>query len=245
VRTTETPDALVREMSDARGRTAAEASAWESLRQQVSISLRPIGAPSGLGFFGLGAASFALSGLQLGWVPAGDQQNVAFVLVAFAFGAQLVASVFSFLARDGAAATAMGVLALTWLVVGLTLMDAAPGSTSDALGMFLLFAGMAVGLSGVTVALGKLVPAAVFIIASARFVLVALYEMTGTSAWEDVGLVLFALAMYAAWAVMLEDATGKPVLPLGRRNEGRTAVVGTLLDQLENLPREPGVRAQL
>jgi len=219
------------------------------LRERVTISLRPIGAPTALGFFGLAAATFVLSGLQLSWIPVTDGRNVAYVLVGFAFVAQMVASVFSFLARDGAAGTAMGVLALSWLVVGLVLLTAPPGSTSDALGMFLLFTAAAMALTGLTTALGKLVPAAVFVTASVRFALVAIYELTMDGAWKDaagvVGLVLFALAMYAAWAVQFEDALGKSVLPLGRHRKGKRAVTGSLLEQFKELSTEPGVRAQL
>src|SRR5215211_4803271 len=137
---------MAQQLDGARERTAAEDTAWDSLRERVTISLRPIGAPTALGFFGLAAATFVLSGLQLSWIPVTDGRNVAYVLIGFAFVAQIVASVFSFLARDGAAGTAMGVLALSWLVVGLVLLTARPGSTSDAVGMFLLFTAVAMAL---------------------------------------------------------------------------------------------------
>jgi hypothetical protein len=44
------------------------------------------------GPFGLAAATFTLSGLQLGWVAPADGKHVAIVLMAFATLAQLVAS---------------------------------------------------------------------------------------------------------------------------------------------------------
>lgn len=227
----------------------AEAAAWEALRERVAIVVRPIGGPMAIGFFGLAAPTFVVAGLQLGWVEAAESKQVAIPLIAFAFVAQIVAAVFGLLARDGIAATAMATLALTWLVVGLTLWVSEPGSTSDALGLFLLFAAVAMTLCAGTASLTKLVPAAVFAVAALRFLLTGVYELTADELWEDsaglVGLVLAALALYAALATVLEEALGRTVLPLGRRGEGKTAIYGSLLEQVGRTPNEPGVRTQL
>jgi succinate-acetate transporter protein len=229
--------------------TPAEDSAWDSLRQRITIALRPIGAPTPIGLFGLAAATLLLSGLQLGWVDQSEGKKVALVLIGFAFVAQLLAAIFSFLGRDGTVATAMSVLALTWLVVGLVLYTSPPGSTSHVLGLFLIFSGTAMTLTGLTAAVSKLVPAAVFLLAAVRFFTTAGYELSGDKAWETtagvLGLVLFVLAVYAAWAAELEDALGRTVLPLGRRGKGKVAVQGSLLEQVKEIPTEPGVRAKL
>src|SRR5438132_690719 len=78
-----------------------------------------------------------------------------------------------------------------------------PGATSGGLGLFLLFSGTAMALSGLTTALGKVVPAGVFLVAAVRFVVTGVYELSATSGWKHaaglVGVVLFALAMYAGW----------------------------------------------
>ena len=50
--------------------------------------------------------------------------------------------------------------------------------------------------------------------------------------------------VYAAWAVELEDAQGKSVLPLGRRGKGREAAEG-LLDQVRELESKPDVKKEL
>src|SRR5215217_7597657 len=229
--------------------TPGEDAAWEALRERVTIVLRPIGAPMSIGFFGLAAATFVVAGLQLGWVEQAEGKKVALVLVTFAFLAQSVAGLFSFLGRDGVAATAMLTLALTWLVVGSVLWTSKPGATSDVLGLFLFFAGAAMALLAATAALSKLVPALVFAVASLRFVLTGVYELSSHHGWEDAagvaGLVLFALAMYAAWAAALEDALGQTVLPFGRRGKGKIAIRGSLLEQVKDSPTEPGVRTQL
>src|SRR5256714_4531103 len=193
--------------------TPGEDTAWNALRERVVISLRPIGAPTSIGFLGLAAASLTLTGLQLGWVPEAEGKHLALVLIGFVFLAQLLAAIFSFLARDGTAATAMATLALTWLVVGLVLYTSAPGATSPALGLFLLFAGTAMALSGLTAALSKLVPAVVFLLASIRFFLTGGYHLTGGTGWKVaggyVGVLLVVVAVYAAGAAGLEDATGR------------------------------------
>jgi succinate-acetate transporter protein len=229
--------------------TPAEDGAWDALRERVTIFLRPIGGPISIGMFGLAAATFVLSGLQLGWIAKSEGKNVALVLIGFSFVAQLVAAIFSFLSRDGVAGTGLGVLALTWLSVGLVLHGSKPGSTSGALGLFLIVAGSALLLSGMTAMLSKMVIAAVFLTASVRLVLAGVYELSGGGSWEKatgyVGLVLLALALYAAWAAELEEAAGKTVLPLGRHGKGRVAVQGSLLEQVKDAPTKPGVRAQL
>jgi len=110
--------------------TPAEDAAWNALRERVTISLRPIGAPTSIGFFGLAAASLVLSALQLSWVEPGESREVALELIGFVFLAQLLAAIFSYLGRDGIAGTGTATLALIWLVVGLTLYTAQPGATS-------------------------------------------------------------------------------------------------------------------
>lgn len=229
--------------------TPGEDASWDALRERVTISLRPIGAPTPIGLFGLAAATFVLSGLQLGWVDQAEGKNVALVLMGFAFVAQIVAAIFSFLGRDGTVATAMSVLALTWLVVGLVLFRSPPGSTSDALGLFLIFSGTAMTMTGLTASTTKLVPAAVFLLAALRFLTTAGYELSGGSGWKTtagvLGLALFVLALYAAWAAELEDALGRTVLPFGRRGQGKVAIHGSLLEQVKEVPTEPGVRTKL
>jgi len=228
---------------------SGERAAWDGLLQRVVVELRPVASPAPIGFFGLAAATFVLSGLQLGWMDKTNSAQVALVLLAFAFGAQLLAGIVAFLARDVVLATAMVALALTWLVTGLVMRSSPPGATNDALGLFLVFSGSAVALCGATAALGKVVPAVVLLDAAARIAATGVYQLTSSDAWKTtagvIGLVLFVLAMYTALAAMLEGAAGKPVLPFGRRARGETAVDGSLLEQVQRIAHEPGVRVQL
>ena len=98
--------------------TPAEKAAREELVSRTRITLRPIAGPLALGFFGLAAATFVMSGLQLGWVEPTEGKQVALCILAFTVPLQFTASLFGFLARDGVAATGMGLLSGIWAVVG-------------------------------------------------------------------------------------------------------------------------------
>ena len=81
---------------------------------------------------------------------------------------------------------------------------------------------------------GKLAAFAVLGTTALRFALTGAYELTAGDGWKllagIVGLVLCAVAVYAALAMALEDSLGHAVLPIGRRDA---------------IDAEPGVRPQL
>jgi succinate-acetate transporter protein len=216
---------------------------------RARIVLRPIASPLPLGFLALSAATTLVSGLQLGWLGVDQGKPVALILIAFVVPLQVIASVLGFLARDGAAATGMGILAGTWLSVGLVTLTGRPGATSDALGLLLLVASVAMLVPASAALRGKLVPAAVLCTTSLRFLLTGLFQLTASGTWADaagiVGLFLGALAVYAAFALELEDAARRTLLPLGRRGAGASALTADLDGQLSNVAAEPGVRIQL
>lgn len=190
-----------------------------------------------------------LASLQVGWIAPAEGRLVAVALLGFAAAAQLVASIFGFLGRDAGVGTAMGQLALIWLVTSISMLSQPPGATSDALGMFLVFAGVSLLVTAGVTSLSKLIPAAIFALAAIRFLTTATYELGAGKRWEDLsgilGLALAALAIYAALASQLEDALGKPVLPLGRRGRAKVALEGSLLEQVKHTPNEAGVRTML
>jgi len=214
------------------------------------IVLRPIGNPLPLGFLALAAATLLVSGLQLEWLAPTDGKAVAYCLIGFVFPLQLLSSVFGYLGRDVVAGTSMGILAGTWLSMGLITLDAPrPGATSDALGLFLLIAAVSMLVPAAAASTGKLVPALVLTTTALRFFVTAMFQLTAGDTWMliagVVGLVLCALAVYAALALALEDVKRATVLPLGRRAAGRSAVGGGFEAQLAGLEREAGVREQL
>jgi uncharacterized protein len=199
--------------------------------------LRPIGNPLPLGFLALAGGTLLVSGLQLRWLSDSQSEDVALILIAFVFPLQLVAAVFGFLGRDVVAGTGMGILCGTWLSIGVVTLTSAPGSTSDALGLFLLLAAVAMLVPTAAAASGKLVAVAVLATTALRFACTGIYQLSASDTWKDVagvvGLALCAIAVYAALAVALEDARRTTVLPTGRRGAGR------------DVEEEAGIRPQL
>jgi succinate-acetate transporter protein len=229
--------------------TDAERTAQEQLAERTRIVLRPLAGPMSLGFLGLAGATFVVAGLNLGWAAAREQHKVALIVIAFTVPLQLLASIIGFLARDGIAATAMGLLSGIWLAQGLVLVTSPSKATSDALGLFLLLAMVAIWAPASSALTSKLVPAAVLATAGIRFGVTGMYQLTGSDAWKHaagvIGILLAALAVYAAYAAEWEDVTKRTVLPFGRRGRGETAVSGSYAQQIDELAHEPGVRSQL
>ena len=95
----------------------------------------------------------------------------------------------------------------------------------------------------------KPVAAAVMGLAAVRFAVTGVHECTASPTWKTVagvtGLVLGAVAYYAAFGFELEDARRRTVLPLLRRGQARTALQGDVADQLDAVAHEAGVREQL
>lgn len=212
------------------------------------INLRPVGNPLPLGFLALAVASVGFSALQLGWIAPGETRAIALSALLLTAPLQLLVSVYGFLARDPVAGTGMGILAGTWATVGYVTLTASPGSTSDGLGVILLTSAFAM-LVPAAAATGKLAAAAVMSVAALRFGVTGMYELTASSAWKDaagfVGLLLAALALYAAAAFEMEDVRRRTVLPLWRRGLGERALQGDLSAQIAGVQHEAGVREQL
>jgi succinate-acetate transporter protein len=210
------------------------------MQPEPRLFLRPIANPLPLGFLALAAGTLVVAGLQLGWLQPAEGHDVALILIAFVFPLQLLTSVFGYLARDVVAGTAMGILAGTWLSIALVVLTNPPGSTSDALGLFLLVAGAAMLVPASAAFGARFVPFAVLTTAGLRFALTGVYELTAGGGFEKaaawVGLALCALGLYAALAMELEEARGKTVLPVLRVRRGRAAIESGL---------PPGVREQL
>jgi uncharacterized protein len=202
------------------------------------VMLRPIANPLPLGFLAFAGGTLLVSGLQLGWLQPTEGHDVALILLGFVFPLQLLACVLGYLGRDVVAGTVMGLLAGTWLSFSLVTLGAPPGSTNDALGLFLLVVAASLAIPAIGAAGGKIVPAAVLALAVVRFALTGIYQLTSSSTWEDisgvVGVVLCGLAFYLALALLLEDVRLRTLLPIGRRDSREGGI-----------EREAGVRAQL
>jgi succinate-acetate transporter protein len=209
------------------------------------LILRPVGSPLPLGLSGLTVASLLVSGLDLGWVATAESHQVGMLLLVVPVPLQAVACLIAFAARDGAAGTSMGLLAVSWAATGLIRLTSAPGDSSHALALQLfaaagLLLGAAVGQAG-----GKPLLGVVVGLAALRFAFNGLYEMTGSASWQTVsgwvGIAVMAGASYLVWALAFEDAQDHTVLPVGRRGRGRLPAAGAH----DGAADEPGVRPQL
>ena len=209
------------------------------------VVLRPIGAPLPLGFLALAVGSLVLAGLQLHWISTTQGHMVAVCLLALVVPLQLISCLISMLARDTIAATGMGLLAGTWLSIGTVLHASTPGAVSGGLGLLLISSAGAL----LTVALAAVVtkPLATVVIGTTavRFACAGVYELTDRPGWETatgvIGVVLTGLAWYAALALLLENVSGRPLLPTLRPVSAATRTEA-LTNDLSDLAVEPGVR---
>jgi uncharacterized protein len=214
----------------------------QDLRSMTRIALRPIGSPLPLGFFTVAIDSVLVSCLQWGIIPASHGRSVALVVFP-AFLIQAIAGVFAFLARDSVAATLMLSFATTWLVDTLIFGLNPPGA-HEATGIFFIVFSAFLAII-LTSALQKRALAAVVAIATPRFFISGLAEVTGSKplgqAAAVLGLLLTAVALYTAFALLWEDSRNQQLLPVGRRGEARTAVQGTLATELGDIERQARV----
>src|SRR4051794_28522703 len=133
----------------------------EDGQSATRIILRPIGSPLPLGLLALVPAGVMLSCQQVGAIDATELKTIAYLLLGFVVPLQLVACIFGFLARDSVAGTGLGLFAGAWLGSALTLLNAQPGTTSHAFGVFLLSVGAAMVVLVAGAAFGKVGPALV------------------------------------------------------------------------------------
>jgi hypothetical protein len=198
-----------------------------------------------LGLAGLVIASLVLSGLDLGWVPPAEGKVVGIMLLAAPVPLQLLGCAFALPARDGAAATSMGLLAVSWIATGLVRLLSAPGATSDPLGLVLLATGTLLAGAALAQTTGKPLAGLALGLAAARLLCSAVYELTDAGGWQTlsgiVGLGVVAATAYLVVALLLEDAQDRTVLPTFRRGRARLASA----ERVDGATREAGVRPQL
>jgi uncharacterized protein len=210
------------------------------------IFLRPIGSPLTLAMSGLAIASLVQSGLDLHWLALDQTHDVGLILLSVPFLLQLVACVFAYLARDGAAGAAVGILSASWLAEGLVHVTSVPGSRSGALALMLITAGAVLLVSSLVIALGKPLVATVVLLAALRFITGGVYYLGGSSFWQDaggiIGLAVVGAAVYCVLAFELEGQMHHPVLPTFRRGRGAAAISDDPTSAIDGVVSEPGVR---
>jgi uncharacterized protein len=215
-------------------------------QEMTRIVLRPIGSPLPLGFFTVAIDNVLVSTLQWGLVPATDRRAVALIVFP-AFIVQAIAGLFALSARDSIAGTLMLSFATTWLIDALVFFVNPPGAAT-ALGIFYVVFAVFISFM-LASALLKRAIVAVLAVAAPRFLISGVADIAGSQALSKAGAVLgfllAAVALYTAFALLLEDSRGHQVLPIGRFGAARQATHGTLADELRDIERQPGVRRTL
>ncbi|MFH8519530.1 acetate uptake transporter family protein [Streptomyces gelaticus] len=216
------------------------------LRSMTRINLHPIASPMPLGFFTVAIASVMTGCLQLGVFETEARRAVALCVLP-AFALQFLVSVLAFGARDVIAATLMGTFAGSWLAYALVMFSGAAEGLR-VLGVFNL-AFLCFGALMAAVTRPKRALWFVLVVSLPRWAATGLSGLTGaewlTRTSGALGLVVALVAMYAAFALMLEDMRSEEVLPIGRSGPAHVAVEGDLAVQLRNLERQAGVRRTL
>lgn len=182
----------------------------ERARDRPAQSARRVAAPLPLGFLALACGTVLFASLQLGWLAASERHHVALGLLGFVAPLQFSASVWGFLGGDVVAGTGMGLLSGSWATTAAVMLTSSDGATSDALGVLLLMASVALLLTATGALAGRAVlPAAVIGTASLRFALTGVAQLTGGGAWDEaagvVGLGLAVLGVTAAGVLMLRE----------------------------------------
>jgi succinate-acetate transporter protein len=216
---------------------------------QIRVLLRPLGSPLTIGMSGLAVGSLVQSGLDLNWIPASQTRPAGIALIAAPFVMQLLACVFAYLARDGAAGAALGVLSTSWLTIGAVYLYAGAQTHSGALALLLIGAGTILMLSSLVVAVANPLPGTIFALAGVRFVLTGAQLLSGSAGLRQgagiPGLVLVALAAYGVLAFELEGLQRRTILPTLRRGPGRQLCYGEPSADSPGVLVEPGVRETL
>ena len=170
--------------------------------------------------------------------PPSESGLLALVFGAFVFPPLLLAAIFSFLTRETPGATALGLISFSWLSTALVFYVSPPPATSAVLGVLSLIMAVILLLLGVTAVLGKPILAVLIVIASARYGLNGLYDLTEIAALQTT-------SGWIGLAFGLEDVQHKTVLPLGRRGEALRAFEGDFSEQVGPVEQEAGVLKQL
>ena len=220
------------------------------------VFLQPIAAPSVLGLFGFGIATFMVAANVAGWY--GDHTHTPLVLGPFALFAgglaQFLAGMWAYRARDAVATAMHGIWGSFWLGYGVLQILLAthvlpPPAVwyHDASFGYWFFALAIVTASGALAALAENL--GVFLtlgtLATGSGILAGAL-IYGSEGWATVAgwlLVISAgFAWYTATAMMLAAAGGRTVLPLGKYSRKANKPGARPMRPIELEWAEPGVK---
>jgi succinate-acetate transporter protein len=247
------------------GGAAGRARTWEQLAiaedheawlARTRVFLTPIAAPSIMGLFGFLIATGMLGAWQAGFYGTAATPLLIWPFALAAGGIlQTIAAIASFRARDGvalAAHTAWGAFWLGWGTLQLltathVMAPVALGSANPSFAIWFIMLTAVTGMAAAGAAAQNLGIFAVLASLAAGSALTAAGFFTGALAVQQTGGWLFvvsaALALYTAGAMILEEAYGRTIIPLGQWKKGaNTPIKGQPTDPLAYRSGMPGVR---
>lgn len=244
-------EAPVQRVGNANGALADnDVGAW---RANTRVFLQPIAAPSILGLFGFAGATFMVAANMAGWFGTATSAIYIFPFAAIFGGvAQFIAGLWGYRARDGIATAMHGMWGSFWIAYGILWGLAAAGTITLPAGQFIPFGYWFIVLATLTMfgaiaaAFENLGLCSVLAVLSGGSALAAVFFLTGVHGWETAaGWVLLVsswLASYTAFAMMLEGAAGRVILPLGALKKDANVPGHHEHVPLQFASGEPGVR---
>src|SRR5579875_1995608 len=247
------------------GGAAGRARTWEQLAiaedheawlARTRVFLTPIAAPSIMGLFGFLIATGMLGAWQAGFYGTAATPLLIWPFALAAGGIlQTIAAIASFRARDGvarAAPTAWGAFWLGWGTLQLltathVMAPVALGSANPSFAIWFIMLTAVTGMAAAGAAAQNLGIFAVLASLAAGSALTAAGFFTGALAVQQTGGWLFvvsaALALYTAGAMILEEAYGRTIFPVGMWKRGANVPIkGQPTDPLAYRSGMPGVR---
>lgn len=226
-----------------------------SWQDRSRVVLTPIAAPSIMGLTGFMMATVMVGAWQAGWYGSGGTPMVLWPLVLFAGGVlQSAAALWSFRARDGVAVAVHTAWGSFWLAWGILQLLVATGAMAP-IPMGSVNSGFGFWFIGLTLVTGTCMFAALADNVSIALTLAALTGgaavtaagfFSGNLVVTQIGGWLFvisaALAWYAISAMILENAFGRTILPVGATSKARNIPGRGGLHPIEYADGMPGVR---
>ncbi|HWE13181.1 MAG TPA: GPR1/FUN34/YaaH family transporter [Solirubrobacteraceae bacterium] len=232
--------------------TGAELRLW---RDHTRVFLQPIAAPSILGLYGFGVATFMVTAYLVGWYGSQTTPLLIFPFATAAGGiAQGAAALFAFKARDGLATAIHGIWAAFWLgygflnfMIALKLIPApAPHAAVPALGYWFYTLAAVTLVSALASLAESLAISAVLFPLAVGVALLGVFYTVGGSGWEEAGgyvtMASAFTAFYAASAMVLASTFGRVILPLGKYRKEANAPGAKPVYPIQFELGEPGVK---
>jgi succinate-acetate transporter protein len=228
---------------------------WQDGFARPRVFLQPIAAPSILGLYGFGVATFMVAANIAGWYGNAKTGLYLAPFAATAGGlAQFLAGMWSYRARDALATAMHGIWGAFWIGYGIlnllfathTLVAPSPVYASSDIG-FWFFALALVTASGALASLAESIGlfAVLSTLACGSGILAGAY-IVGSHGWFTVaGWVLVfsaGFAWYTATAMMLAATYGRTIVPLGKWSKAANVPTRAPMRPIELEWAEPGVK---